>query len=1063
MNPINFNNSINKSLDQRQENTNKSHNSTQRNNETVNISKSLQAFSTNFKTNITGIPMKTTATSLLTNASNQNLNSGSNNIQLNSQNKLQNNSNKSFLSVGTSLQNNLLANRPQNQIHSRMNTNKSSRVPMNDNYNNNSIKKHAVQQKSLPIDPKSMSYLQAELMRLTKDLKNLDYETIKQIITKSLAITINQVNTIGKNKGIKDPLKTIIEKTPTNITKILSVALQQITHEVTNGKVKFLPPPLTTSNVKPIIKNNSNPSLTTSNNSSRTRNYNGNKLKPCSIPIIPLSKQINPSSIPLVNTLNNNSNIKDFPNKNIVTSKSEQISDINKNKTNGISIDIKKSTLVRSLGDVTQRNSINSPSEILPNLKVSEVVSKAGGISGTNCKTEIYKNSIIGKVEYQNQPETSKALTTLIIPKMPHKGKFGNSENEEGTQPKIDLENKIAINHLKTFDEIGKLKTKTNDNNKSEASKKEMNKNGIVNNKKQSTQVEKPESTKEMAKVQINEESAEKQQQILKEKEKKIDKQIIENHNKLNKIINQTNLSDNSVEAISTENISNKTNSEKSVKIVNNCKIDGDSNSDKLYEQIDIEKFNSEVHYLNKVLQSISRDGKPIVSDIPPLPTVNYKESLPLNILAMSPKNRTPSLIAFEKKLDKIMAGEDLEIFSEDENAIIDDEEPNHISNLTKPKKLAVIQEEKDVEKENFPNKINFKLEVDPKAVNASILQDTMNKKNNDAAVLDNFKSSENISLLKDTNTKLKTKANNDNNEKNPSVTFEIKEKKTISESSKSKMKKVEEIETNNIEKKTNTENKTKTEKCHNLQAVNKSSSSLKTSSKSEIRKGNPSAQSGENNPNNPNTENNKKEVNDKSLILNNWGIIQNNGGIQNKTFSVINNDNLVENKNNEANQDTELKVKTEKTEIDMVASETLKKITADSYVFSITENHEIEKKVTENFGNEVIRKKINNKVEEIPLEKSKIENFEKMDINISEEKKLITRVAKEASSVAKNSSDEIDIALDMENFVDVAEEIEKGIIGVENGKKMNHRKRNRDKNENEQLELETTNKMLKI
>ncbi|KAG7919187.1 hypothetical protein KL927_001316 [Ogataea polymorpha] len=89
---------------------------------------------------------------------------------------------------------------------------------------------------------KALSYLQQELIRLTKDRKMYDKETTTQILTQALAMTIAQVNQAAKNAGIQGfPLVTLIDKNPAHITKILSAALNAATIQVT--KKKGLPPP----------------------------------------------------------------------------------------------------------------------------------------------------------------------------------------------------------------------------------------------------------------------------------------------------------------------------------------------------------------------------------------------------------------------------------------------------------------------------------------------------------------------------------------------------------------------------------------------------------------------------------------------------------------------------------------------------------------------------------------------------------------------------------------------------------------------------------------------------
>ncbi|KAG7699155.1 hypothetical protein KL915_001447 [Ogataea haglerorum] len=109
---------------------------------------------------------------------------------------------------------------------------------------------------------KALSYLQQELIRLTKDRKMYDKETTTQILTQALAMTIAQVNQAAKNAGIQGfPLVTLIDKNPAHITKILSAALNAATIQVT--KKKGLPPP--SSSPAPSISKPVEPASTRSN------------------------------------------------------------------------------------------------------------------------------------------------------------------------------------------------------------------------------------------------------------------------------------------------------------------------------------------------------------------------------------------------------------------------------------------------------------------------------------------------------------------------------------------------------------------------------------------------------------------------------------------------------------------------------------------------------------------------------------------------------------------------------------------------------------------------------
>ncbi|VEU23878.1 DEKNAAC104958 [Brettanomyces naardenensis] len=87
---------------------------------------------------------------------------------------------------------------------------------------------------------KALSYLQRELVRLTKDRKMYDRATTTQILTQALAMTIAQVNQAAKNAGIKgSPLLTLIDKNPGHVTKILSAALNAAAIQI--AKKKGLP------------------------------------------------------------------------------------------------------------------------------------------------------------------------------------------------------------------------------------------------------------------------------------------------------------------------------------------------------------------------------------------------------------------------------------------------------------------------------------------------------------------------------------------------------------------------------------------------------------------------------------------------------------------------------------------------------------------------------------------------------------------------------------------------------------------------------------------------------
>ncbi|PVH14681.1 uncharacterized protein CXQ87_002828 [Candidozyma duobushaemuli] len=91
--------------------------------------------------------------------------------------------------------------------------------------------------KSLPMNAdtkKSLGYLQKELFTLYKARK-LSYNTATttNIITKALATTIAQVNTIGAKAGCGDnALSFLVEKAPQQVSKILDIALTKSIKEI---------------------------------------------------------------------------------------------------------------------------------------------------------------------------------------------------------------------------------------------------------------------------------------------------------------------------------------------------------------------------------------------------------------------------------------------------------------------------------------------------------------------------------------------------------------------------------------------------------------------------------------------------------------------------------------------------------------------------------------------------------------------------------------------------------------------------------------------------------------
>lgn len=97
---------------------------------------------------------------------------------------------------------------------------------------------------------KALTYLQKELISLTKSRKMYDRATSTEILTKALAMTISQVDQAAKNFAIKGfPLVTLIDKNPGHVTKILTAALNAATLQVCKqkGLTPHLPPKITNS------------------------------------------------------------------------------------------------------------------------------------------------------------------------------------------------------------------------------------------------------------------------------------------------------------------------------------------------------------------------------------------------------------------------------------------------------------------------------------------------------------------------------------------------------------------------------------------------------------------------------------------------------------------------------------------------------------------------------------------------------------------------------------------------------------------------------------------------
>lgn len=118
---------------------------------------------------------------------------------------------------------------------------------------------------------KALTYLQKELISLTKSRKMYDRATSTEILTKALAMTISQVDQAAKNFAIKGfPLVTLIDKNPGHVTKILTAALNAATLQVCKhkGLTPHLPPknaPTTTSATTATASSKSTTSPTPSN------------------------------------------------------------------------------------------------------------------------------------------------------------------------------------------------------------------------------------------------------------------------------------------------------------------------------------------------------------------------------------------------------------------------------------------------------------------------------------------------------------------------------------------------------------------------------------------------------------------------------------------------------------------------------------------------------------------------------------------------------------------------------------------------------------------------------
>lgn len=109
---------------------------------------------------------------------------------------------------------------------------------------------------------KALAHLQQQLVILSKDLKRMvDKPTISAILTQAIAMTIAQVTQAAKTKGITtDPMTTLIETNPQQLTKILTVALNAATFKVTNGRIKQ---PLNPNNIPTSVAATPSPQPTT--------------------------------------------------------------------------------------------------------------------------------------------------------------------------------------------------------------------------------------------------------------------------------------------------------------------------------------------------------------------------------------------------------------------------------------------------------------------------------------------------------------------------------------------------------------------------------------------------------------------------------------------------------------------------------------------------------------------------------------------------------------------------------------------------------------------------------
>lgn len=123
------------------------------------------------------------------------------------------------------------------QLNNNTNNNKRQTISQTLAANRSSTKKNS----SETDQQRTMKYLQEQLMILTRDRKGLEKQTITNILTQALAMTINQVTKAAKNKGISgNPLTALMDKNPQHLNLILAAAVNAATVKVTEGRLKSL-------------------------------------------------------------------------------------------------------------------------------------------------------------------------------------------------------------------------------------------------------------------------------------------------------------------------------------------------------------------------------------------------------------------------------------------------------------------------------------------------------------------------------------------------------------------------------------------------------------------------------------------------------------------------------------------------------------------------------------------------------------------------------------------------------------------------------------------------------